>query len=292
MSRSAPSRLKIERPQSNPSHPRACWSDALAGALAAMMVWMPLNDLGVLVILPMLRNVSWTPLIFVACGAVIGALGREKSLRWLQGFAAASVVFWLVVAYSPLAARLMRPLPVQSSAGEIARGADAVVVLSSRLQDDGEFTQNSLPRLMRGLELIRSGRAKTLVLTEVAPPSGSYTAAAKKLTHNLKIPVSIVTIKGIVRDTHDEAVAVAALARQRKWKRIFVVTSPSHTRRSALVFRHAARSLKLVVLPVASQEITTDVQTLNEPGDRVRAFGMAVREIIGMKIYRRRGWIP
>lgn len=290
MPQSASSRLKTLKGDLRPAAPsrRSHWPGAFAGALAAMLVWMPLNDLGVISLLPLLRNAPWASVLFLVGGAGVGALGREK---WLQGLAAASVVFWLIVAFTPLAARLVRPLPVQASAQEIARGADAVVVLSSSIQDDGEFTKSSLPRLMRGLELVRGGRAKTLVLTELRPPNGSYTAAAKKLTQNLKIPVPIVTIKGPVIDTHDEAVATAELARQRGWKRIFLVTSPTHTRRASLVFRHASRARKLVVLPVAAQEIVTDLQTLHDPDDRVRAFDLAIHEIIGLKVYRRRGWL-
>ena len=195
------------------------------------------------------------------------------------------------MAYSPLASRLVRPLPVQAAPSEIARGADAVVVLSSRIQNDGEFTNVSLQRLIRGLELVRGGHAPVLVLTELRPPAGSYAAAAKTLTENLKAPVTIVTLKGPMRDTHDEAGAVAKLAKERGWKRVFVVTSPTHTRRASLVFKRSARAIKLVVLPVASQETDTDLQTLDNPGDRLRAFGMAIHEMLGLQIYRRRGWI-
>ncbi len=213
---------------------------------------------------------------------------REK---WLQIFTGVAAILWLVVAFSPLSARLVGPLLLQAAPAEIARGADAVVVLASFIQSDGEFTSDALHRLLRAIELIRSGRAPRLVLTEVRPPAGSYSVAAKKLAANLKIPINLITLKGPMGDTHDEAVAVAKLAKQRGWKRIFLVTSPTHTRRASLVFRHAAREIKLVVLPVASQETTTDLQTLDTPADRLRAFGMAMREVVGLQIYRRRGWI-
>ena len=256
--------------------------------LFGLLTYILLSEMGLSDLIPLLRRISFQPVIYIVIGAMIGAARREK---WVLGAMALSAVLWLIVAYSPLAARLAQPLPLQASAAEIARGADAVIVLSSRIQDDGEFTKDSLARLMRGLELVRSGRAPVLVLTELRPPSGSYTAATKNLTTNLKMPINIVTIKGPVIDTHDEAVAMAKLAKQRGWKRIFLVTAPTHTRRGALVFRHAARAQKLTVLPVAAQETTSDLQTLSEPGQRLHAFDMAIHEIIGIWVYKRRGWI-
>lgn len=267
---------------------RALGVSTVNGAFFALLLCILLGEIGVLDLLPLLRNRPEIALLFVVFGLGIGAVRREKWLHLATGIAA---ILWLGVAFSPLSARLVRPLMAQTTPGEIARGADAVVVLASSLQHDGEFTGDSLPRLIRGLELVRGGHAPCLVLTEVRPPSGSYSAAAKALTAKLKTPVNLITLKGPMGDTHDEAVAVAKLAKQRGWKRIYLVTSPTHTRRASLVFRRAARETKLVVLPVASQEINTDLQTLDTPADRLRAFSTAIHEIIGMQIYRRRGWI-
>jgi uncharacterized SAM-binding protein YcdF (DUF218 family) len=258
------------------------------GALFGLLTCILLDDLGLLRLLPTVRRVPHTAPLFIFFGAVLGAVRREK---WFAGTTAFCAVLWMVVAFSPLAARLVRPLPMQASATEIARGADAVVVLSSRIQNDGEFTETALQRLMRGLELAQSGRAPLLVLTEVRPPSGSYTSATKELTGKLKISVPITTLKGPMRDTRDEAVAVAKLAKERGWKRILLVTSPTHTRRSAMTFRQASRAQKLIVLPVSSQETTTDLEMLDDPGDRLRAFDMALHEIVGTWVYKLRGWI-
>lgn len=180
---------------------------------------------------------------------------------------------------------------MQATPGEIAQGADAVVVLSSRIQNDGEFTPEALQRLIRGLDIVRNRQAPVLVLTEVAPPSGSSTVAAKDLARRLQMPLRLVTCSGTVRDTHDEALAVTAMGQRLGWKRLFVVTSPTHTRRAALVFRHAAQGTPLVILPVASQETSADLQTLDRPDERRRAFSFALHERVGLQIYRWRGWI-
>jgi uncharacterized SAM-binding protein YcdF (DUF218 family) len=51
----------------------------------------------------------------------------------------------------------------------------------------------------------------------------------------------ILTLAGLVETTAEEADAAAALARERGWQSLIVVTDPYHTRRARLIFRRALR---------------------------------------------------
>jgi uncharacterized SAM-binding protein YcdF (DUF218 family) len=92
---------------------------------------------------------------------------------------------------------------------------------------------------------------------------------------------------GPVGDTHDEAVLVSKLARQQGWKKILLVTSPTHSRRAALTFAKTG----LTVISTPCQETGFDLENLNTSGDRLMAFRTALHELVGLRVYRTRGWI-
>jgi uncharacterized SAM-binding protein YcdF (DUF218 family) len=68
---------------------------------------------------------------------------------------------------------------------------------------------------------------------------------------------------------------------------VLAVTSPSHTRRAAATLEKQG----LVAVSVPAVETSFDLETLDRPGDRRRAFAPLAHERIGLVVYRRRGWI-
>jgi len=252
---------------------------AFTGLTSAVLTWALMDDLGLMGLLPFLRGSFPTVLIAAALGALIG-LTRARILLHLS--AVAAIVLLFVVCYSPLAARLAQPLKLESPPAK----ADAIVVLAAQIQPDNDFEYHSQARIVRGLELMKGKFAPRLVLTELPPPYGSHRVAVATLTARLGIACPLVTV-GPVRNTHDEAVLVNRLARERGWKRVLLVTSPTHSRRSALTFRKAG----LEVISTPCRETYFDLEKLDKPGDRINAFEAAMHEIVGLRIYRARGWL-
>ena len=83
---------------------------------------------------------------------------------------------------------------------------------------------------------------------------------------------------GRIINTHDEAVALARLGRERGIKRVLAVTSPTHTRRAAA----ALEKQGLVAISVPAVETNFDLETLRFPGDRRRAFAAIAHERLGL----------
>lgn len=262
---------------------------ALCGAILAYLSSVIGSYLGIWDLVPLLRNEPLTGPVFLLLGAGLGA----RRLPLVLGFSCAMVLLLLIVAHTPLAARMAAPLRMQASHAEIARGADAVMVLGSWVQSDGALTPASMARLMRGIELVRQKRAPVLVVSEIAPPAGSYVQAARKLASGLNIPFNVQPLTGRIVNTRDEAALFVALARRKGWKRVFLVTSPTHTRRATLMFRRAVQESRqnLQVLPIQAMELDADLARLTAPGERINVFKMALREWAGLWIYQRRGWV-
>jgi uncharacterized SAM-binding protein YcdF (DUF218 family) len=268
------------------------WSSVLITVLLAVLCWFCLVQLGLLSLIPYIGKRAETIIYAIVVGFLLGL----TSWRGAVTVGACGVlVLWLLVCFSPLTRWLVSPLLVHSTPRKLTtqvatREADAVVVLASGIQADNDFSDVSLARFLGGLEAVRTNRAPLMVLTEAAPPAGSHQEAANRLLTSLKIECPILAV-GPVHDTHDEAVAVANLAREEGWKTIILVTSPTHSLRSEMVFRQAGRDFGLNVVPRPCRETAYDLENLYWPKDRLQAFSSAIHELIGISIYRRRGWI-
>jgi uncharacterized SAM-binding protein YcdF (DUF218 family) len=224
----------------------------------------------------------------VACaiGAVIGALIYVWSVRIAWTLLLISLAAWCVVALSPLAAYvsdgLVRADPVPAS-------VDAVVVLSGSVTEDGLLGREALDRLLKGISLIRSGLASTIVITQPHQlDAQSITANADQRRVIALLPTAprIVVIDSVV-STRTEALGTARMLPPATTHTIAVVTSPLHTRRACRVFEHVG--YKVVCVPSESRDIA--LHTLSTASDRLAAFRMAVSERLALDVYRHRGWL-
>jgi uncharacterized SAM-binding protein YcdF (DUF218 family) len=219
--------------------------------------------------------------IGMALGALLSLTRLEKMIRWL---AAGTLLLWLLVAFSPLTRWLAKGL----LRADTLTSADAIYVLASRMQADGDPSDAAEARLLRGLELLGEGRAHRLILGELPPPAGSYAALARDMMRRLGTGDNAeLLLVGPVDSTQDEAHAVATLMQSRGFKRLLLVTSPIHTRRSSLSFEKEG----LEVMSAPCRETLYDFEALEEPDDRVLAFGALLHERLGIVYYRFRGWL-
>jgi hypothetical protein len=167
--------------------------------------------------------------------------------------------------------------------------ADAVFVLASALQADGDLTTPAMSRLLAGLELLGDGWAPRLVLSELPLPAPRYRDAACELMDSFGMSQEILSV-GPVSNTHDEAVLVGQLYRELGFERLLVVTSPSHSLRASLALE--AEGVEVVSMP--SGETLFDQEKLWDPDrwdDHLRAFGIFLHEHAGLLYYRHKGWI-
>jgi uncharacterized SAM-binding protein YcdF (DUF218 family) len=220
--------------------------------------------------------------LWLPAAAVGGLLWRTRLRPVLIGAVIALAALWLTVAFTPLAAHLARGLTRRDTVGP----ADAVLVLSSRLQKDGELTPPALSRLVHGLELLGEGRAPRIVLSELDPPAPSYAAVARTLMGNLGLSRELLSV-GPVSRTRDEAVQVADLCRRQGWHRLLVVTSPSHSRRACAAMER--EGLEVICSPAVETEF--DVENLDRPPERLRSFRSSIHEWLGLWLYERRDWV-
>ena len=223
--------------------------------------------------------------IFILYGGIGGALAalewkRGLNVLWAAALTALGAV--LLVGYTPLASHLLRSV----SRRDAVRPAPVIVVLSSHTQRDGSPNSEAQARILQAMFLIKQGMAPRFLLTNPPMEFGSQVPAFRRQLKLLDINCPILET-GPVHDTHDEALETARIAKANGWNEVIVVTNDWHSRRAGAVFEKTG--LKVICAPCNEGEY--DVNALETPIDRLRAFRDWLHEAVGLEVYRAKGWI-
>jgi uncharacterized SAM-binding protein YcdF (DUF218 family) len=181
--------------------------------------------------------------------------------------------------------------------------ADAIVSLGgagrvSSLEVTGFQMRRGADRLITAIELLRRGKAGTLVIGGGGQPgtNGGWESeadAAKRWIESWKIVPAPTISLGVCSDTRDEAVKTATLARERGWRRVILVTSASHMNRAEAVFRKAGLEVEPAPCNFLSSVVSEpELRWFHPPSyNGLEAFFLWFHEFIGSRVYRWRGWI-
>jgi uncharacterized SAM-binding protein YcdF (DUF218 family) len=259
---------------------------ALQGACTAALAFAGLSALGVGEALGApLAPALWAA---AAAGALAFALGGRLGARAVHVVAGATAALLLLVASAPVALPIASRL-VRRDTTSLA-SVDAVLALSGSQTDAGLVARDGLARLLDAARLART-LDRPLVVSVIHPkPRPEVSSLADQ--RDLAALVGVRTFLAVdsVHTTHDEAVRMSALARREGWHRVALVTSPLHSRRACATFERTG--LVVVCMPSRSRELTLDGPApLASAGERLRAFGECVHEVIGWWSYRLRGWL-
>ncbi|MFZ0407633.1 MAG: YdcF family protein [Cyanobium sp.] len=267
---------------------------------------------------------------------ILGQLGRRR--RWGNGCGVAGIALLWLAAMPLVSRQLVWGLEEQASRltpVSIPR-ADAVLVLGGGLRP-AQAPRRSVEvgeagdRLLTGVELLRRGRAPWLVVSggriaftaDVAvqrpgPPGGTEgdrrsapsapaagdalpteAASATRLALWLGVSAARILRSEVPRNTAEEAVAIAALARQRGWQSLLLVTSATHLPRALATFE---RLTPLRIIPVACDyqlparplygrpTAASLLLSLLPNADALASSTTSLKEHLGLLIYRLRGW--
>lgn len=211
-------------------------------------------------------------------------------------------VLLFLVGSTPIAETLVaaEEMRWEGVADSLTTPADAVVALGggervSHHDPLGFALFDGASRLLTAIELVRSGKAKTLVLGGSGPLADKPASPSMVVVQDWVVRWGLVngalTNLGICMTTHDEAVAFKKLMDSQQWQRVILVTSALHMRRSEALFRKRG----INVIPVAA-----DFEVWGVPEEPVSLFPRVRRlylltlyahEKIGWWVYRLKGWV-
>jgi uncharacterized SAM-binding protein YcdF (DUF218 family) len=241
----------------------------------------------------------------------LGLLGRRR--RWGPMLSGAGLaVLWL--ASMPLLSRqlvrsledratALTPTPLPKADAVLVLGGGLVPPLPPRRRVE---VSDAADRLLTGVDLIRQGKAPWLVVSggrvsfssdDPLPPEASYAAT---LATELGVPPDRIVRSESPRNTAEEAVAIGAIARERGWRSLLLVTSATHLPRATATFR---RRTDLHIVPVAcdyqlparslSGRATGEslLMDLLPSAEALTSTTRSVKELLGLGVYGLRGWL-
>lgn len=201
---------------------------------------------------------KFLPLFFLPIGWVLLLVlfGLWKKRRWPL---VAALVVLLVASMPYVGGRLLGRVETKHPVLAISQvePVDAVVVLGGILgpKAAADFVPNLTEtgeRFEAGVTLMQARKAPWLVFSGAKMGWRDTTATEgdelKRLAVARGIPGDQIVVTDYVANTADEAKAIAALMRDRGWKRVVLVTTGWHMPRSALQFRKAG--VDCILFPV------------------------------------------
>lgn len=145
-------------------------------------------------------------------------------------------------------------------------------------------------RLEGGIVLYRAGKAPTLVFTGGRIPWEDRTRLEGEDSRDVAIargiPAEQIIVTREVGNTADEARAVADLVREKKWKRIILITTGWHMPRAAWLFHRAG--IECILFPVDFRRKSYPITLLDfvPKSEALEDTETALRETYGNLFYR------
>ena len=179
--------------------------------------------------------------------------------------------------------------------------ADAIVILGGGVgaaeypRIEVDLTDAS-DRILHAARLYKAGKAPLIIATGGANTwLGTKIQEAftmDKLLREWGVPESVIVREGNSLNTHQNAVNTKRLLNQKKLKTILLVTSASHMPRALATFRSAG----ITAIPsptdykIVDQEKSFVLSFLPDIGS-LGGTTLALKEYLGLLVYRWRGWI-
>ncbi len=245
------------------------------------------------------------PIGFVWFGLLVLTVALwAKRLRRFAAAIAILVLFITIIGSTSVPGKLLGSLerPYAGMKLEALPSADAIVLLGggaspSRYEASGVHLTPAGDRLVMAHALFQMGKAPVLLLGGNANKLDGVIRFESEIVRDLLVtwgvPQTAMIPLASNADTRDEALKVRALATERGWRRILLVTSANHQRRASATFR--AQGLEVISAPC--NFFTTVSTAPSPPGFSVPRYDGFVKaatwlhEEVGWFMYRRRGWI-
>lgn len=153
--------------------------------------------------------------------------------------------------------------------------ADVVLVLGSRVYRSGQLNPCLVKRVEEGVEVVRQGWARWLVLSGgVDPEDGTVEAEAMaRIAAQRGLPPERIVLEPKARSTYQNLRFTRQLMKERGWNTVVIVSEPFHLPRAALMARRLGLEFALTPSPHCPQNLP--------------AF---LREPLVLLYYALRGW--
>ena len=167
---------------------------------------------------------------------------RRKTLS----ISAVFLSFYLLLFYTPLVWFIAKPLNISQPPEK----ADCIVVFAGGVGESGQAGQGFEERVKYAVDLYKNGYAKNLVFSSGYMYIYKEPLMMKALAVSLGVPENAIILENESKSTYENVKFTLGLLNKYNYKKILLVSSPYHMRRSALVFNKISRGLVIRYTPI------------------------------------------
>jgi uncharacterized SAM-binding protein YcdF (DUF218 family) len=241
-------------------------------------------------------DVFFSPLTWGLLLCLVGLFKKWPWLRWAPALAAAELMFFSLDPVSnALLLHLERQAPRTMRQGLTY---DAIILLGGAVdhgatESHGAVSYNdNVERLLVSYDLLRTGRAKNIIVSGGYERSGDRVNEARQLAEQLRdwgIAQRRIVLEPRAVNTRGNAVESARLVKQHGYRTLLLVTSGYHMPRALDCFRGVG--LRVDTLPVDFRAFSGARCCDWLPrADHLDVSTLALREMFGRWVYRVRGY--
>ena len=243
------------------------------------------------------------PLGFLWFILVVWTLRRLWRRQWGRALSSGLLVVVLtLIGNGPLTSQLLATLerPYAGRAVDELAPADAVVMLGgmvslSRHDRYGFQLNDAADRFVTAADLVRRGKGRALILGGGARGTGGAMRHEGDLLRRLLSAWSVTSMPVLVlegcRTTYDEAIATQQVLIEQGWRRVILVTSAWHMRRSEAVFRKLGIEVECCAgdfRGLSALEEGSPMGVVPTAG-ALQTLSLYTHEVLGWHLYRLRG---
>lgn len=246
----------------------------------------------------------------LACILLVVALVMWwRRSRWVPFPISLALMVLLLASNNWVANGLVKSLEWQQLPPKTLPTADAIVILGGATKSafpprPGVDLSEQGDRVLYGAQLYREGKAPIVISSggRIGWRGGgpSESADMAQILKTVGVPSSAILQDPTSLNTHENAVNVKKIIQQRGIRRILLVTSAMHMPRSLRIFQR--QGIDAIPAPtdflVSQQEIEEPnsspqaiLLSLMPDTERLDRTTRAIKEYIGMVVYRLRGWL-
>ncbi len=257
---------------------------------------------------------KFLPLLVYPVGLItillLAALLTPRRPGWQRASLLLALLLLILGGNRWVAAGLTYALERQHLPAEEIPPADAIVLLGGGTQSP--FYPRPLvevnsagDRIIYAAWLYRQGKAEHILVTggtiEWLGSESSPAEDTAQLLEMLQVPPEALWLEGESRNTHENAVNSRAILESKGVERLILVTSAAHMPRSAALFRQ--QGFEVIPAPtdfritsadweqLRSSNLLAHMMTLVPTADNLVMTTGALKEYLGLLIYRLRGWL-
>lgn len=205
-------------------------------------------------------------------------VSKKKMLKT----AAAVILSYFIIFYSPLVWFLAEPLKISQSPEKV----DAILVFGGGVGETGSPGKSTTERARLSVELYKRGFSQRIIYSAGFTYKYNDAEEMKRFAVSMGVPGKDIILEKEGNTAYENVKQSNEILRKKGLHKIILISSPYNMRRVALVFNHIANDIEVIYVPVPGPQFYHRARFV-----KLEQIGAIVHEYLGIAYYYLKGYI-